>query len=108
MLKRALVADGIEFVSRYSFWAIFRSKHDFRLYTPEEELTISEAIRRTMRVGSVLSWGIFAALLVLAVRVSAWFGILTVLVGVYAAICTILGCSYAGLLRIRRRERGGA
>lgn len=53
-LKRDLAAKGIEFVSRYSFWAIFRSEHDFRLYTLEEELAINETIRRPMRVGSVL------------------------------------------------------
>ena len=104
-LKRDLAAEGIKFVSRYSFWAIFRSEHDFRLYTPEEELAISETIRRTMRVGSVLSWVVFVALLVLTVRISAWFCILTVLVGVYAAMCTILGCSYTGLLRTLRGER---
>ena len=31
-LKRSLAEKGIEFVSRYSFWAIFRGEHDFRLY----------------------------------------------------------------------------
>ena len=28
-LKRELAGKGVEFVSRYSFWAIFRSGHDF-------------------------------------------------------------------------------
>lgn len=45
-LKCSLAAKGIEFVSRYSFWAIFRSEHDFALYTPDEELTVIEKIRR--------------------------------------------------------------
>lgn len=103
--KYELAAEGIEFVSRYAFRAIFRSEHDFRLYTPEEELALCETIRRPMLVGSVLSWIVFAALLVLAVQVSAWFCILTVLVGVYAAMCIILGRSYAGLLRTLRGER---
>lgn len=37
-------------------WALIRSEHAFRLYTPAEELAISETIRRPMLVGSVLSW----------------------------------------------------
>lgn len=53
--KRALAAEGIEFVSRYAFWAIFRSKQDFRLYTPEEELAVCEVIHRPMLVGAPLS-----------------------------------------------------
>ena len=80
-LKCSLAAKGIEFVSRYSFWAIFRSEHDFVLYTPQEEQTIIEQIRRPMLVGSVLSWLAFLAFLLLAIKVSAWFGILCVLLG---------------------------
>ena len=53
-LKRSLAAKGIEFVSHYSFWAIFRSEHDFVRYPPAEELAIIEKIRRPMLVGSVL------------------------------------------------------
>lgn len=98
-LKRRLAAEGIEFVSRYSFWAIFRSEHDFRLYTPEEELCICEKIRRPMLWGSVLSWLIVAVLLLLSTEVSAWFGILRALVAIYAAMCTCLGISYSRLIR---------
>ena len=103
-LKRALAAKGIEFVSRYSFWAIFRSEHDFALYTPKEELAIIEKIRRPMLAGSVLSWLAFLALLLLAVKVSAWFGILCVILAVYAVMCTCLGISYT---RLTHRLRGG-
>ena len=53
--KRALAAEGIEFVSRYAFWAIFRSKQDFRLYTLEEELAVCEVIRCPMLAGAPLS-----------------------------------------------------
>ena len=105
-LKRRLAAKGIEFVSRYSFWAIFRSEHDFVLYTPEEERAIIEKIRRPMLVGSVLSWLAFLAVLLLAVKVSAWFGILCILLAVYAAMCTCLGTSYTRLThRLRRKKR---
>lgn len=71
-LKRTLVAQGIEFVSRYAFWAIFRSVHEFQLYTPEEEYRICADIRRPMLLGSVLSWLGTDAMLVLAKRFSIW------------------------------------
>ena len=105
-LKRGLGTKGIEFVSRYSFWAIFRSKHDFVLYTPEEEMEIIEQIRRPMLAGSILSWLAFLAVLLLAVKVSPWFGILCVLLAVYAGMCTCLGTSYTRLIhRLRRKKR---
>ena len=102
-LKSKLAAQGIEFVSRYSFWAIFRSEHDFRLYALEEELAVCESIYRPMPIGSVLSWLAFFAFLLLSIRVSAWFVIPVVLFGVYAAMCTCLGISYAGLIRRLRQ-----
>ena len=104
-LKRSLAAKGIEFVSRYSFWAIFRSEHDFRLYTPEEELPICETIRRPMLAGSALSWTAFLMLLWPAVKTSAWFSVPAVLLGIYAAMCTCLGISYTRLIRRLRREQ---
>ena len=104
-LKRSLEAKGIEFVSCYSFWAIFRSEHDFRLYTPEEERVVCETIRRPMLAGSVLSWGAFLGLLWLAVRSSGWFSVPAVLLAIYAAMCTCLGISYTRLICRLRREK---
>ena len=96
--KASLTAQGIEFVSRYSFWAIFRSEHEFALYSPEEELALCEAIRRPMLPGSVLSWIAFFVFLRLAGGVSRWFCLPAVLLGIYAAMCTCLGISYARLI----------
>lgn len=104
-LKRNLAAKGIEFVSRYSFWAIFRSEHNFQLYSLEEELKICKNICRPMIVGSVLSWVAFLATLILTVKISAWFCILNILLAVYATLCTCLGISYIRLIRKLRRER---
>ncbi len=104
-LKRELAAQGVEFVSRYSFWAIFRSERDFQLYTPEEELSLCETIRRPMLVGGPVSWAAFVAFLLLAVKVSPWFGILAALLAVYAAMCTCLGISYTRLIRRLKEER---
>ena len=102
--KRALAAQGIEFVSRYSFWAIFRSEHAFQRDTPEEERAVCESICRPMRIGSVLSWLALFAVILLAVKVSAWFCVLGALLAVYAVMCTCLGISYTRLIR---RLRGG-
>lgn len=98
-LKRRLAEKGIEFVSRYSFWAIFRSEHDFCLCTPEEELAVCEAIHRPMPWGSVLSWIAAVVFLWLALKLSGWFVIPFVLFTVYAVMCTCLGISYARLIR---------
>lgn len=102
-LKSELAAKGIEFVSRYSFWAIFRSEHDFQLYSPKEELDVCRQMYRPMPIGSVLSWIAFIAFLLLSIRVSAWFVIPVVLFGIYAAMCTCLGISYARLIRKLRQ-----
>ena len=103
-LKRSLAAKGVEFVSRYSFWAIFRSTQDFQLYTPQEELAICEKIHRPMPWGSILSWLAALVFLYLSVRVSAWLGILCVLFSFYAAMCTCLGISYSRLLKKLRSQ----
>ncbi len=105
-LKRTLAAKGIEFVSRYSFWAIFRSTHDFQLYAPDEELALCARIRRPMIAGGALSWVAFCALVLAAAMVSAWFYLPGILVGLYAFMCTALGISYTGLMRRLRKERG--
>ena len=99
VLKRELAAKGIEFVSRYSFWGIFRSEHAFMLYTPEEELEVCSRIYQPMPWGSLISWLAFFVLLMLSLKISAWFLILAVLLGIYAIMCTCLGISYKRLLR---------
>ena len=104
-LKHNLADKGIDFVYRYSFWAIFRSEHDFVIYTPGEELDVIEKIRRPMLVGSALSWLVFLTVLLLAVKVSTWSVILCGFIAIYAVICTCLGTSYTQLAqRLRRRE----
>ena len=104
-LKSELAARGIEFVSRYSFWAIFRSEKPFQLVTPEEECALCKRIRRSMIAGSLLSWVVFAAGVALSIRVSAWFAFLSALTGLYAAMCTCLAASYSGLIHRMEREK---
>ena len=102
--NRKLAAKGITFVSRYSFWAIYRSEQDFQLYAPEEELALCQRIYRPMLPGSILSWTAFLITLILAVKISGWFCILSVLLAVYAGMCTCLGISYSRLIR-KLKER---
>ena len=98
-LKQRLAKDGIQFVSRYSFWAIFRSPKEFRLYTPEEELAICRKMYAPMPVGAALSWVAFLAGIWLTAQFSLWFVILTALLGIYGTVCTWLGLSYHRLLK---------
>ena len=104
-LKNELAARGIEFVSRYSFWAIFRSEKPFELTAPEEEYALCQRIRKPMIAGSLLSWIVFAAGAALSIRVSVWFVFLSALIGIYAAMCTCLAASYTGLIHRLKKRR---
>ena len=97
-LKQEYATRGIRFVSRYSFWAIFRSREAFELYTPAQELEICRKIYAPMPIGAVLSWALFAAGVFLAGRYSPFFWIPTALIGLYGAMCTWLAVSYRKLL----------
>lgn len=90
---------GIEFVSRYSFWAIFRSTESFEIYTGGDEKRICEKIYSPMPKGAAVSWIIFAISLFLAFRISGFFLVLAALAGIYGTICTWLAVSYYKLLK---------
>ena len=104
-LKQTLAGQGIEFVSRYSFWAIFRSRKEFELYTPEEELAVCERIRAPMVGGTAIGWLVFAGSILLVRKVSGWFGLLSVASALYAGLCTCLLTSYSRLISRLRREK---
>ena len=98
-IKQEYGKKGIAFVSRYSFWAIFRSKEPFELYTPEEDREICRKMYAPMPAGAAASWAVTAVGVFLALKVSPWFWILTALVGFYGTMCTWLAVSYHHLLR---------
>ena len=98
-IKKQYALKDIAFVSRYSFWAIFRSPHPFQLYTPEEDREICRKIYAPMPIGAALSWLIFAAGLFLSLRFSLYILIPTVLIGFYGCMCTWLALSYHKLLK---------
>ena len=97
-LKEAYAAKGISFVSRYSFWAIFRSTAPFTLYSPEEEKAVCRKIYAPMLPGAVLSWLLTVLGLILSLLVCPWFLILTLLLGLYGMMCTWLAISYRRLI----------
>ena len=98
-LQQDCARRGIEFVSRYSFWAIFRSPQPFSLYTKEEDRAICRKIYRPMPIGAAVSWLVCALGLFLSFRVSLYFLILSIPAGLYGAMCTWLGISYRRLLK---------
>ncbi len=97
--KKELAAQGIEFVSRYSFWAIFRSTREFQLYTPEEEKALCLKIREPMLFGAVGSWLLFFLAILLMQKVSGWFVLLAVPAFLYGGMCTALRISYTNLIK---------
>ena len=98
-IKKQYASKGITFVSRYSFWAIFRSSQPFQLYTPEEDREICRKIYAPMPIGAAFSWLLFAVCLFLSLRFSLYFLIPSVLIGFYGSMCTWLALSYHKLLK---------
>ena len=98
-LKTRHAGKGIEFVSRYSFWAIFRSREPFTLYTPEEDREICRKIYAPMPVGALVSLLVFLLGCFLSLKFSLWFLIPTVLIGIYGGMCTWLALGYRKLLK---------
>ena len=98
-LKTHYAAHGIQFVSQYSFWAIFRSTEPFALYTDNREKEICKKIYAPMPIGAAISWLVAVVSLLLVQRVSAYFWLLTLLATLYASMCTWLAISYRKLLK---------
>lgn len=97
--KMKLAQNGIEFVSRYSFWAIFRSEQDFKLYKEKEERKICESIFRPMPIGAVLSGFLCVLFLYLSIKINTWFILFSILLGIYCFVCTRLALSYKHLIQ---------
>lgn len=90
---------GIEFVSKYSFWAIFRSEKPFEFYKGQDEIDICEKIYHPMPVGAVLSLIVLLIMIYLTLRVSRLFLIADIPVFIYGAVCVRCGLSYHTLLK---------
>lgn len=97
-LKQHLANKGIFFVFRYSFWAYFRSKTSFQLYTPEEEMMICKRMSAPMLPGAIISLCMCIVFIYLTYRFSSLFVIGVVLFGIYGLICARLVISYKTLI----------
>ena len=97
--KSELARQGIEFVWRYSFWGIFRSRKDFSFYNGIQEKEICEKMCAPMKKAAVLSWLLVIVCIVLTLTVSRWFLLPTLLLAGYGSISTWLALSYNRLIR---------
>lgn len=97
--KREYAGRGIEFVSQYAFWAIFRSRAPFRLYTEEEELAVCRKIFAPMPIGAAAGWLVAVGGVLLTRYASPWAALLALLAAVYAGVATYCGLSYRSLIR---------
>ena len=98
-LKKNYAAQGIEFVFRYSFWAIFRSTSNFELYTGSDERKICRKIFSPMYKAAIICLIILVCSLFLAAKINFCWLFLSIPVGIYGAICTWLAVSYYKLLK---------
>ena len=97
-LKEKYKQDGIEFVSRYSFWAIFRSRKPFTLYN-KEEIEITKKIYAPMPKGAFISWLLFILGVAASIKGHSFCILPTALIGVYGSVCTYLSINYKKLLK---------
>ncbi len=92
-----LQKENIEFVSKYSFWGIFRAKKDFQLYNKEEQLKICYKIRKPMIIAIILC-PILIIMGMILTSVHKIFILFTCLILVYYLICVYLMVGYTKLI----------
>ncbi|MDO4376167.1 MAG: DUF2812 domain-containing protein [bacterium] len=93
-----LKKEDIEFVYRYSFWGIFRSKNSFELYNKKEQLDVCNKIRKPMICASIICPIVILILIILSLKVSKIFIIVTCLVSIYYLVCLYLFIEYTKLI----------
>ena len=93
-----LKKENIEFVYKYSFWGIFRSKKDFKLYSKEEQLDVCNKIRKPMIFASIICPIVIPALIILSLKISKMFILITCLVSIYYLVCLYLLIEYNKLI----------
>lgn len=103
-LKKAWAAQGIEFVSRYTYWGILRSTEDFEIYSPEEELEISKRISQPFTGGILASAVVTLGALFFTLTQSPWYIFLALLAGAYCGLCIGYSSSYKKLIEQLERE----
>lgn len=93
-----LKKEKIEFVHRYSFWGIFRSKKEFELYNKKEQLELSKRIRKPMVLATIICPVLIMILLLLVLKLNKLFLIPLILLTIYFLICLYLMIQYTNLI----------
>ena len=94
-----LKKENIEFVHKYSFWGIFRSKKDFKLYNKDEQLDVCYKIRKPMIFASIIC-PIIIALFILLIKINKMFILIICLVSIYYLVCLYLLIEYTKLIKV--------
>lgn len=95
---KELEKENIEFVSKYSFWGIFRAKKNFKLYNKEEQLDVCNKIRKPMIIASFVCPLIIIMSVILSSVISKIFIPITCLISIYYFICLYLMIEYTKLI----------
>lgn len=98
-IKKDYANRGIQFVSQYFFWAIFRSHSYFQIYNPKEKRIICREIMKPMPIGAIAGWLATLIGIVLTICISVWFIFMVIPAVIYAGIVTYCGLSYWKLIR---------
>ncbi len=99
-----LEKEEIEFVHKYSFWGIFKSKKDFQLYNENEQLEVSNKIRKPMLAATIICPIIIIICIILSRTISKIFIPITVLISIYYLICLYLMVEYTKLINSLRKS----
>lgn len=93
-----LKKENIEFVHRYSFWGIFRSKKEFELYKKDEQLELCTKIRKPMIVAVTI------CPILLAIFIALSCVPIACLIAIYYFICLYLMIEYTKLIKYLKIE----
>lgn len=95
---KELKEKDIEFVHKYSFWGIFKSKKDFVLYDEKQQIELCNKIRNPMKIAVIICPIVLAILIILSFKISNIFLILTFLLMIYYIVCLYLFIEYTLLI----------
>lgn len=101
---KELEKEEIEFVHKYSFWGIFRSKKNFQIYNKKEQLEVSCKIRKPMIGATIICPIIIIICIILSIIISKIFIPITILVSIYYLICMYLMIEYTKLINLLKKN----
>lgn len=100
-----LEKEEIEFVHKYSFWGIFKSKKDFKLYNDNEQLEVCNKIRKPMIVATIICPILIIICIILSTIINKIFIPITILISIYYLICLYLMIEYTKLINKLKNKK---